>query len=158
MTTKQTKVLRARNLATRDHTRAGLTLDTGALIQLEKRDARERILARLHTLEQQAPAVEYKFTMQDMWSKKLFLALLRRYDLTPYRYRGRRRTTVVVRVPQRFVDETLWPPFQRASQELRQHLDEVASKVIEQALDAKDADAEEREQPQQAPPFAAEKG
>jgi hypothetical protein len=123
-------------------------------------NARERILARLHTLEQQAPAVEYKFTMQDMWSKKLFLALLRRYDLTPYRYRGQRRTTVVVRVPQRFVDETLWPHFQRASQELRQHLDEVASKVIEQALDAKDTDAdeEEREQPQQALPFAAEKG
>jgi hypothetical protein len=123
-------------------------------------NARERILARLHTLEQQAPAVEYKFTMQDVWSKKLFLALLRRYDLKPFRYRGQRRTTVMVRVPQRFVDETLWPHFQRASQELRQHLDEVASKVIEQALDSEDADAdaEEREQTQQALPFAAEKG
>jgi predicted nucleic acid-binding protein len=38
MTGKQTKVLRARTIAARDLPRAGLTLDTGALIQLEKRN------------------------------------------------------------------------------------------------------------------------
>lgn len=118
--------------------------------------ARDRIRARLHEFEQLQPAVEYKFTMQDTWSTKLFLALLRRYELVPFRYRGQRRTTVMVRAPKRFVDETLWPQFQRASAELRAHLDEVASKVIEQALDAKDMEAEEREQTQQALPFATE--
>jgi hypothetical protein len=118
--------------------------------------ARERILDRLRQLEKSAPPVEYKFTMVDMWSKKLFLALLRRYDLKPYRYRGQRHTTVMVRVPKRFVDETLWPQFQRASEELRRHLDDVATQVIERALDAKDVDAEEREQPQQALPFAGQ--
>ncbi|MEY4512968.1 MAG: hypothetical protein RLZZ450_5090 [Pseudomonadota bacterium] len=38
MTRRQTKVLRARTIAARDLPRAGLTLDTGALIQLEKRN------------------------------------------------------------------------------------------------------------------------
>jgi hypothetical protein len=116
-------------------------------------NARERILARLRELEKSAPPVEYKFSMPDVWSKKLFLALLRRYELLPYRYRGQRRTTVMVRVPQRFVDETLWPQYERASEELRLHLHAVAAQVIERALDAKDVDAEERAEPQRALPF-----
>lgn len=118
-------------------------------------NARERILDRLRELEKSAPPIEYKFTLPDMWSKKLLLALLRRYGLKPYRYRGQRRTTVMVRVPKRFVDETLWPHFEQASQELRQHLDQLAAEVIERALETKDVDAEEREQPQQALPFEA---
>lgn len=117
-------------------------------------NARERIRQRLRQLEESAPSVEYKFTLSDMWSQKLFLALLRRYDLKPYRYRGQRRTTVMVRVPREFVDRTLWPHFQRASEELRQHLADVALQVIERALGAKDADAEEREQPEQALPLS----
>jgi hypothetical protein len=117
-------------------------------------NARERILARLRELEKNAPPVEYKFTLQDMWSKKLFLALLRRYELKPYRYRGPRYTTVMVKVPKRFVDETLWPHYERASAELRRHLDEVACSVIEKALEARNDEVEEREQAQQALPFA----
>lgn len=110
--------------------------------------ARDRILERLRGLEKTAPAIEYKFSMADAWSKQLFIALLRRYQLQPYRYRGQRRTTVMVKVPKPFVDQTLWPQFERASAELRRHLDEVASQVIERALDAKDAVVEEREQTQ----------
>jgi len=112
-------------------------------------NARERITARLRELEASAPAVEYQFTMTNVWSKQLFMALLQRYDLKPYRYRGQRRTTVMVRVPKLFVDQTLWPHFQRANQELQRHLDEVASHAIERALEAKVTDIEEREQPQQ---------
>ena len=116
-------------------------------------NARERILDRLRRLEQTAPPIEYKFTLPDVWSKKLFLAFLRRYELKPYRYRGQRHTTVMVRVPKRFVDETLWPHFQQASQELRQHLDQMAAEMIERALDTKDFDAEVREQAQRTLPF-----
>jgi len=108
--------------------------------------ARERILDRLRELETSAPPIEYRFSLSDTWSKKLFLALLRRYDLKPYRYRGQRHTTVMVRVPKRFLDETLWPQFQRASDALRAHLDQIAAQAIERALDTKDADVEEREQ------------
>ena len=118
-------------------------------------NARQRILDRLKELEKSAPPIEYRFTLQDAWSKRLFLALLRRYNLEPYRYRGQRRTTVMVRVPTPFVDETLWPHYERASAELRQHLDDVASQVIERALGAHVSDAEEREPSQQALSFEA---
>ena len=77
-------------------------------------NARDRIRERLRELEQSAPAVEYQFSMTDAWSKQLFMALLRRYDLKPYRYRGQRRTTVMVRAPKRFIDDIVWPHFQRA--------------------------------------------
>jgi hypothetical protein len=99
--------------------------------------------------------MEYQFTTTDAWSKRLFLAVLRRYDLKPYRYRALRRTTVTVNVSKRLVDETLWPHYQRAAGELRQHLDEVASRVIEGALDANCKEPEEREQPQRILAFDA---
>jgi len=121
-------------------------------------NARERILDRLRELEKSSPPEEWQFTMRDEWSKKLFFALLRRYGLTPYRYRGQRRTTVMVRAPKPFVNDALWPHFKRASDELRRHLDDVARQVIEQALDAKDVDAEERDQPQRALPFGSVQG
>ena len=78
-------------------------------------EARRRILERLATLVREDPPVEYRFTLGDVYARKLFLALLRRYDLKPYRRRGQRHTTVMVRVPARFVDETLWPEFQQLS-------------------------------------------
>jgi hypothetical protein len=114
--------------------------------------ARERILGRLHELERSDPPIEYRFTFGDTWSKRLFIALLRRYDLKPYRYRAQRRTTVMVRVPRSFVDQTLWPQFQRANEELRRHLDEVAERVIQTAMEAGSEDEELREQEQQLLP------
>jgi hypothetical protein len=117
--------------------------------------ARERILSRLQELERSDAPVEYRFTMRDVWTKQLFLALLRRYNLKPYRYRAQRYTTVMVRVPKRFVDQTLWPHFERASEALRRHLDEVASNAIETAMEAKGEDEEVRDQEQRALPFEA---
>ncbi len=67
--------------------------------------ARQRILRRLAELIPEDPPVEYKFTFRDMWSHKVFMALLRRYGLKPYRYHAQRYTTVMVQVPKRFVDE-----------------------------------------------------
>src|SRR5688500_6758309 len=53
-------------------------------------EARKRIQLRLKTLEEADPPVEYKFRVADGWSAKLFMALCRRYDIKPYRYRGQR--------------------------------------------------------------------
>jgi len=60
--------------------------------------ARQRILERLAVWEVEDPPIDYRFSMTDMWSRKVFLALLRRYGIQPYRYRGQRYTTVVARV------------------------------------------------------------
>ena len=51
-------------------------------------------------------------------SYKVFVTMLRRYGLMPYRYHGQRYTTVMIQVPERFVTETLWPEFQKINAEL----------------------------------------
>lgn len=105
-------------------------------------DALQRIQARLKKTERAERPIEYKFTLADGWSKKLFVALLRRYDLRPYRYARQRRNTVMVRVPKTFVDETLWPEFIELSDVLQQYLADITQRVIAQAIHADDGDEE----------------
>lgn len=106
--------------------------------------ASERIRRRLAQSEEAEPAVEYRFSLPDGWSKLLFIALLRRYGLKPYRYAGQRRTTVMVKVAASFVDEVLWPEFQEVNATLRSHLDSVTTRIIQQAIHGGHADIEER--------------
>ena len=112
--------------------------------QLAAQRARERILARLREAEKEDPAVENRFSLSDRWSRRLFVALLRRYGITPYRYRGQRRTTVMARVSQKFVGETLWPEFEALQGTLSDYFDIFTSRIIVEALDGDPRDAEER--------------
>ncbi len=107
--------------------------------------AKERILARLKEFEQRDPPVEYRFTLSSMWSKKLFVALLRRYDIRPYRYRRQRHTTVMARVSVSFVEDTLWPEFVELDKALHAHLDEITNRVIRESIYAGDAEPEVRQ-------------
>jgi hypothetical protein len=68
--------------------------------------ARERIQARLKKLEAEEPPIEFRLTLADQWSRNLFVALMRRYGIHPYRYRGQRRTTVMARLSRSFVNDT----------------------------------------------------
>ena len=111
--------------------------------QMAAAEARQRILERLRAVERESPPVEYQFRLSDVWARKLFLSLLRRYDLEPYRYPGQRYMTVMVKVPKRFVDETLWPEFQQLSATLRGYLDEVTERVVREVLNGDSAEAEE---------------
>ena len=77
---------------------------------------------------------EFQFSMADGWSKRLFIALLKRYGIRPYRYRGQRRTTVMARVSQSFLDDTLWPQFNEMSEVLRRYLNDVTERVIQAAV------------------------
>lgn len=106
--------------------------------------ARERILTRLREVEKEDPAVEYRFSLSDQWTRRLFIALLRRYGIEPYRYHGQRRTTVMALVSQKFVRETLWPEFEALQSTLADYFDAFTSRVIVEALDADLRDAEER--------------
>lgn len=105
-------------------------------------DAMARITRRLQETERRETAIEYKFTLADAWSKKLFIALLRRYSLKPYRYARQRRTTVMVRVPRSFVDQTLWPEFLELSTVLKTYLDEITEQVIRQGIHEDDTEEE----------------
>ncbi|MDP6058835.1 MAG: hypothetical protein QGH33_08080 [Pirellulaceae bacterium] len=111
--------------------------------------AAKRILSRLEEVARQDPPIEYQFTVRDSWSRKLFVALLRRYGLTPYRYHRQRYTTVMVRVPKSFVDKTLWPEFEQLNETLSQYLADVTNRVITDALHADSAEAEVRNEPKQ---------
>lgn len=106
--------------------------------------ARDRIRGRLEQLEKSERVVEYRFSLPDGWSRSLFIALLRRYGIKPYRYSGQRRTTVMARVTRTFADEVLWPEFQELNTMLRAHLESVTKRVIAQAIHGDQADAEER--------------
>ena len=91
-------------------------------------NALQRIKDRLKETQKQDPPVEYKFSMADVWSRKLFLALLRRYDIKPYRYYRQRYTTVMAKIPKSFVDETLWPEFEELNKTLKEYLEEITNR------------------------------
>ena len=113
--------------------------------------ARDRILERLKSCEEEAPPVEYHFSMADMWSRKVFIALLRRYGIQPYRYSGQRHTTVMARVSRRFVDEILWPEFQEISETLRTYFSDFTDRVVRQVIHQDSSEAKVVEKPIQLP-------
>ncbi len=104
--------------------------------------ARDRIRARLGEQGARDPAIEMQFSLPDQWSRRLFLALCRRYGLMPYRRARQRLTTVMLRVPQGFAEQVLWPEFQELNRALMQYLDEVTMRVIRETVhgDAGEAD------------------
>ena len=110
--------------------------------------ARQRIQARLKQLASEEPPTEFRFSLSDQWSRHLFVALLRRYEISPYRYRGQRRTTVMARLSRSFVNDTLWPEFLELQLTLSAYFDALTDRVIEQALEVKAGEAEERLEPQ----------
>lgn len=113
--------------------------------------ARDRIRNRLRQLQSEDAPVEYSFKLPDHWSQRLLVALLRRYQIRPYRYPRQRRTTIMARVPKRFVDEVLWPEFQELNRVLRQYLADVTERVIATALEPDASEVEERSAPAALP-------
>lgn len=106
-------------------------------------NARQRIAARLKQHEAKDPSVEFRFTLDSAWSRKLLVALLRRYGIHPYRYRRQRRTTVMARVSRSFVDQTLWPEFKELNDALQEHLSRVTDDIIREGIFADTSEAEE---------------
>jgi hypothetical protein len=104
----------------------------------------DRIRERLREVEKREKAIEFRFSLGDAWSKRLFLALLRRYGIEPYRYRGQRRTTVVARVAPSFCREVLWPEFEQLNATLREHLESVTKRVVAEAIHRNVSEPEER--------------
>ena len=113
--------------------------------------ARDRIRARLSQIQSEETPVEYSFKLSDHWSYRLLVALMRRYEIRPYRYPRQRHTTLMARVPPRFVDEVLWPEFKELNRVLRQYLGDVTDRVIAQALEPDSSDVEERTAMQSLP-------
>lgn len=107
--------------------------------------ASNRIRARLTALEEVEPPVEFRFSFADAWSRSLFIAVLRRHGLGPYRYPGQRRTTVMVRAVKSYVSATLWPEYLQLQAVLHEHFESVTRRVIAQAIGAEDGEVELRD-------------
>jgi hypothetical protein len=106
-------------------------------------NARQRILERLRQTAEADPPVEMRFRLHDPWSRMLFLALARRYELRPYRLPRQHQQTIMLRVPAGFVNQTLWPEFVELNRELVRYLSEVTRRVISEAIHEDSSEAPE---------------
>ena len=107
-----------------------------------------RLKERLRRLEKEDPPIEFRFGISDPWSRRLFLALARRYDLRPYRYPRQRQASVMLRVSRRFVDETLWPEYRELNRALHAALAEATERAVSRIHDDR-TEAEIRPEPAQ---------
>ncbi|MFT5634493.1 MAG: hypothetical protein ACI9SQ_002231 [Rubritalea sp.] len=110
-------------------------------------NAGDRIRKRLKQVKVTDPPVEYKFTFVDMWSRKLFVALARRYGLVPFRYKRQRYTTVMMKAPKSFIDETLWPEFSQLNEVLNEYLANATDNIIHSNIHADTSEASVVEEP-----------
>lgn len=104
--------------------------------------AMDRIRQKLEELRAADPTREWAFRISDPWARQLFLALVRRYQLHPYRYPRQHRTTVMVKAPGRFVHETLWPEYEQLESILRTHLAGITERLIAQSIHGDCSEAE----------------
>ena len=104
----------------------------------------ERIRQALQTAGRTEPPTEIRFSMADQWQRRLFSALCRRYGLEPYRCKGQRYTTVVVRAPRSFVDRTLWPEYLELQEALHSYLNEATERIIREEVYRDATEAAER--------------
>ena len=112
-----------------------------------ERDAAEAALNRIkeklaHTIKTTL-SLEYTLKFDNHWSKKLFIALCRRYELRPYRYARQRRTTVVIKAPKDFVETVLWPEYQALSKILYEYINQMTEKIITEEIHRDTTEAHE---------------
>ncbi len=98
------------------------------------KSALERMKKRIAEYKVIDPPIEYQFSLGNKWSVRLMVALLRRYDINPYRRYRQHHTTLMAVISPTFVDEKLWPEFQALDKTLQEHIDAIASRIIATAI------------------------
>jgi len=104
----------------------------------------ERIKAALGGTMKTEQPVEFQFTLPDLWQRRLFAALCRRYGLEPFRYKRQRYTTAMVKAPRSFVEKTLWPEYLEIKRALDQYLNEATERIIREEVYGDAREARER--------------
>jgi hypothetical protein len=110
--------------------------------------AADRIRAQLKEVQAREQAIEVQFRLSDPWSRRLFVALCRRYGLRVYRYPRMKRQTLVLKAPKSFVDRMLWPEFQQINAALSEYLADVTDKLIREEVFGEAGEAEDVAEPQ----------
>ena len=109
--------------------------------------AAERIRERLDQAASKEKEIEVKFSISDVWSRQLFVALCRRYGIRPFRYRRMHRQSIIIRAPKSFVEQVLWPEFEELSAALTEYLSEITEKVIREEVHGETGEADEVDDP-----------
>lgn len=116
--------------------------------RLAAQAAMERIRARLQETGRQEKPKEFRISLHDPWSRQLFTALCRRYGIEPYRYRRQHRTTIMIKTPQSFLDDTLLPEFTELNGALAGYLAGVTQRIIREEIHRETGEAQERDEPE----------
>jgi hypothetical protein len=109
--------------------------------------AADRIRARLGQTATTEKSIELKFSIPDVWSRQLFIALCRRYGLRPFRHRRMHRQSIVIKAPKSFMEQVLWPEFRELNAALLAYLSEITEKVIREEVYRETGEAEEIDDP-----------
>jgi len=105
----------------------------------------ERMQARL---EKEGEAeIEVKYSLPDVWSVRLFVAICRKHGVQPFRYRRQRRTTVMVRIRKSEFERTVAAEFHALHQELANYFAEMVDHLISDVMksDGDDDNLEQRQ-------------
>jgi hypothetical protein len=105
--------------------------------------ASDRIRARLGRAARREAEIEMKFSISDPWSRQLFMALCRRYGLRPFRYRRMHQQSIMIKAPESFIDQILWPEFEELEAALTTYLSEITDRIIREEVHGQTGDAEE---------------
>ncbi len=109
--------------------------------------ARDRLQAKLNVAvdEGDEPESELQYSLPDIWSVRIFVALCRKNGIRPYRYPRQRRTTVMIRVRQSSFEQTVGKEFRILHRELTGYFNETVEHLIADAMKS-DGDDETLEQ------------
>jgi len=88
------------------------------------------------------PPVEFRFSLTNPWSLRLFLALCRSKGYRPYRHPRMRRTSVCVMIGAQAVKTGLWPEYLEMNRVLTEHLGELADQIIADCINPDQSDAD----------------
>lgn len=100
-------------------------------------EAKKKIMERLKAIKKHEKSIEIRAPIPDRWSRQLFVALCRRYNLKPYRYARQRTTSVMVKAPKTFIDDVLWPEFQALNGALTEYLSAATETIIREEIHPK---------------------
>lgn len=88
------------------------------------------------------PPVEFRFSLTNPWSLRLFLALARSKGYRPYRHPRMRRTSVCLMIGKVAVNTDLWPEYLEMNKVLTEYLGELADHIIADCINPDRSDAE----------------
>jgi hypothetical protein len=109
--------------------------------------AADRIRDRLGQEAGKEQPIEVKFSILDIWSRQLFVALCRRYGLRPFRYRRMHRQTIIVKGPKSFLEDVLWAEFRELDAALVAYLSKITERVIREEVHGETGEADEIDEP-----------